>query len=1263
MKIGKRISLALFILFSAVLAFGACGKDPYKNMELTITSGTAITHEFSDDEAENYFDVVASVTGVKSSDVNTSVVFTPSDTRKIVAANAPIVNGGVTTQRFKVLDTGHAIISVSTVEGGNSGIKTKHVDVQITRHIDDLSFTYTLLPIVRGVDTDITKNLYDGSNFVTYAPNNTTQREITLKAVDGVQVVGTNVKVTDTSLASFKLVATSTANEEITATTDVQVLENISVDSFTLTATTNGGEEEVVEKMLFGDDNIYTVAIANGDSTTNDHFAKRIDVLKDGISIADTHEYTLSATNMNSTQTAIVGLNHLSARKDMQESITLSEGRGVGIDTLTLLVNYNGFENIFAPVEIPVKISVNIYPTSINFVKGVNDTTSMTTIPVYIDSNYYNIPGTSMYLKIFSNNGSLINQTAYVYPAERSTLEPVTSGIMVYHFVGGSLTRVYANTPVKHGEQLFINYVAGGIDTSKDYVLVANSTFFKDVYSYNGSGADKHEIQLITSQVNVSMPAVSMAKGSADDRELTAYELFGTNTPAIRKTDLTITTSDENMLKVVYDYINDRVYLSSVDATKIGEVTVTVTAPNGRTASTKCYVYTSTSSSNTFLKVGNIEYASSEADAYSISVLAGTGVYVKVVIDGEEFDNIENVLPNGLNIYATSYNPDYITMGDSGIVFFTGQANITTEITFTFTNDYSDSDYLVYTFAVSISRPVTELNLNKTSVPMLYDTKSITMPEYKSYTLQTITATPNPNPQDNNGTFTFAIYTTILQNYSGKTRSETYETYEYSINDGAWILYIKAYGQVDGAGSQSTFRYNGTFDVWTVISKANDENTYSFDLLITYSRNYVNLDENFNVSLPARVEFKTQKASRVSSISANTSQLQFNTNDFEGEDGAYTKGNAQVFSFTLKATFASREIFDDTIYIWPGNNTQLDNGVTADGVTTYSNSYLTLVINNVTKSVLVTVRSVPTDRNRLTQNFMLVSKDSSSSGVTNAKRFNFSVKINDGTSISSAFLITTEQQFLKINNSLDSYYRLGADIDLSLYYADDAWQPIGDYDNHFTGWFSGEYAGVVHTIYGLRMVNSYDSSSSTPLSTRAVGLFAVNDGVISNVNIKNFLVRVNYSGADTTNVYVGTIAGINNGYIHDVMIVSNDAHPAITGAYISDISGNNLPTNGVVYYDYSNNIHDAFVGGVVGVNAGYINNTYVSVDMFAHDTANSRVLAGGVAGANTYMPSTKQTVLTYKQSELNNPYVAYGLLNDALQPILSAIVCKTYIVK
>ncbi len=1227
MKIGKRIYSLLFILFTALALVTAC-KNPYKGMKLSIEGGNLLVQEYSEEEGANFFDIKAIVSGVDSKKVNTSVSFTGYNPKIIKpATNNPQVSGGTTTQKFAILDTGRTTIKVSTIEGSNSGVLTETIDVNITRGVDGFEFTYTTLPIIRGVATDVTTNVYDGSGYITYTPNYTTERGVTLKALnmydeeltEGVEINGSTVTVTDSALTQFKLQATSVNNDELDPiVTEVEVLDAINKDDFSVKQLVDGTLKEL-NKEIVGNELMYNINLSNADSDANDENAKTMDVFMGEDSINDyDSKYVLRARNLNASSTGINGLEYSAVRRNDDGSYTVSEGRGAGSDQIVLLVYYKGYENIFAPIEIPVNVAVNTYPTTINFVRNTTDTTTMDNIILYKNSNYVNTVGTSVYLQVRNSRGNLIGQQAYVYAVNKASGEVVNNGIMIYRFVGGNLERVYATTPVKHGEQLFINYVYNAEFVNHQYMLVAKSVFFEDVYSYsNPANVGKNNLQLIQSDINVSVPSLTISKGT--EVALTNAQVFGTPNPAIRMTDLTITSADTSMIKVRYDYDGDAVYLSAIEASKMGSVAITIKAPNGVEATSNVVVYTPTSNDNTSFVFGGRSYIGDVVAINEIDVISNSRLDGVLVIDGVEYTKI----PDGVTFIASDFDTSVVTMGSdaSEVHVFVLDVTKSTTITFTLTN-LNDATTLTYKFLINVIQPITELSINTALVPSLYSRNSISMTGYDSYKNHMIVTTPQPTTTTLDGEFSFNV------RYNGSfydIDTVNGNLYTFKIIPDVFMVYITALTDADG-------ELTGEFNVQTYVS---DTNTYSFYVYVAYSQTYTNVNEEFTVRKTNNVLITTKSAVKVESIITDltNNKIEFNTNDLVGTDGNYTSGNAQAFDFRI--TPNERNIFESKIILLNGVGNTLTLTETTPGV--YNNDYFTITVDNQNNSVDVKLKQLPIDDSYKVQKFVLAALDSQN-GSNYTKTYAFEIKINDGTSEDFAFVVTSAEQLLKVNNQLDAYYRLGADIYLDSYNRDGAWKSIGTSLTPFKGWFSGEYNGHYYSIYNLRITEEDKLDNSAKLQDSSFGLFAVNQGIITDLKIVNAFVRVVYvqtEDDDIKDVYVGAFAGVNKGIITNCSVETNIGRATTDGQYIDSVGKVETPLSGIIVRDRSNIAHNSFVGGVAGINAGQITNTTAKVELLANDNMGGGIVfAGGVAGANTTIAGPFNGIIAAMQSGL-----------------------------
>lgn len=108
------------------------------------------------------------------------------------------------------------------------------------------------------------------------------------------------------------------------------------------------------------------------------------------------------------------------------------------------------------------------------------------------------------------------------------------------------------------------------------------------------------------------------------------------------------------------------------------------------------------------------------------------------------------------------------------------------------------------------------------------------------------------------------------------------------------------------------------------------------------------------------------------------------------------------------------------------------------------------------------------------------------------------------------YIIKTADQLQKVNNKLDVYYRLGANIELN----GREWQQIGSE----TQPFKGELNGNGYTIKNLS-INKAENN---------VGLFGYSQGTLKNIKLSNF----NVTGKDN----VGALVGYSTGNISGISV-------------------------------------------------------------------------------------------------------------------------------
>lgn len=208
---------------------------------------------------------------------------------------------------------------------------------------------------------------------------------------------------------------------------------------------------------------------------------------------------------------------------------------------------------------------------------------------------------------------------------------------------------------------------------------------------------------------------------------------------------------------------------------------------------------------------------------------------------------------------------------------------------------------------------------------------------------------------------------------------------------------------------------------------------------------------------------------------------------------------------------------------------------------------------------------------------------------------------------SGVMFVYTREDLNNIRNDLSATYVLKNDIDCQGF----SLNPIGvDESNPFTGIFDG--CGNTISNYQLTGTEYY-------------GIFGVNDGIIKNLNVKNF--SLNLTTSTGKFVEIGGIVGRNSGVIEkcsaiegDISVVISSARWAalICGASSGEIK--NCYATGNIYVSQKNETRNwAFAGGITTYNEGKIENCFVdaTIHAYAYDNFYSYITRGGEAGLIT----------------------------------------------
>ncbi|MNS59397.1 The GLUG motif protein [compost metagenome] len=200
--------------------------------------------------------------------------------------------------------------------------------------------------------------------------------------------------------------------------------------------------------------------------------------------------------------------------------------------------------------------------------------------------------------------------------------------------------------------------------------------------------------------------------------------------------------------------------------------------------------------------------------------------------------------------------------------------------------------------------------------------------------------------------------------------------------------------------------------------------------------------------------------------------------------------------------------------------------------------------------------------------------------------------------VSDPYIITTPVQLQKVNENVDAYYKLGANIDL----AGRTWTPIGRANYPFKGQIDGD--GFV-----IRNLSINGTSNNQ-------GLFGYNTGIIKNIKLDG----INVKGTD----YIGGLLSYNLGTVQGCEISNSTIEGKTTVGgligYTSSIlteSKSSAVVNG-----------DTNVGGLIGTI--YVNNNNLTIDnLSSTGNVTGKDNVGGLVGYSYSYLTGNSSNITY----------------------------------
>lgn len=697
MKNIKKILVLLIMAFVSIVSLTACG-DPYENMTLTIENGgfeNALGRRYEYSPLGNTFDITAIIDGVDG-DISTDVVFSLEDTRVINMTAEPVKSGNKTTQTFNVLNTGDAIIYVSSVEGE---LREK-IDISIYANPDEIAFIDTVVPVIKGQTIDFTKISGGYSKApITFEPAYATEKSVSYRVFEdadghreiypGGQYVVSGNEITfkeSIDLESVFVRAISVNNIE-TEMTEVKLLTPIDISQLGLSYTYTGDDINTNERTFFNVDKSredgvdYEIFLADQYSGDEDRDAKNLYLTtKSGKKVVIANDYSLNLINGNTIENSYIYSNNTGTNKK-QPCFSICNGSGEGnFDILTFNINYKGYENFFVGYDITLKITIDAFPADvvISPVADIDAVTEQENIMIY--NTYVNQLGTPFYVKILNKGGEYIqNQYAYVNVYDTATQTNADGSYFNIYDANGNSVTTY--TKIKSGSLLYIKYIAiGGAKPGDDSTTAATDESVGRFVLYGCSTIDSTITSLekedgVTDEIyefnNLKLAALNYSVGFTNaDGEITLLtndaSLYKANAqflycqvsggvtinadyPAID--EFVLTTNKPDLISIAFD--GNNYVVTAVDPDYLGSALITIVAPNGTFDSIEVHVTKSPTASTFELLVGNNLLQS--GDEVTLNVNVNSKMIVTILIDGIKY----STMPHGYSFshtYTTTEN-------------------------------------------------------------------------------------------------------------------------------------------------------------------------------------------------------------------------------------------------------------------------------------------------------------------------------------------------------------------------------------------------------------------------------------------------------------------------------------------------------------------------------------------------------------------------------------------------------------------------------
>ena len=1171
--IQKRIVLIALMIVGVFSFLTGCGDNKYKDLKLDVSSSEMEIVLDEENPQNNLFSITATVSKMpKGYDGSVTFSMPVNDFISVVDDN-PTVKDGESTAVYEAKKQGGPIkITVRTTEGN----LYKEVLVKVVKPITSISFTQNVIPIVKGVRTDI-------SEFLKFNPDGTNQDGIKLElspataSDDLIKVVTDGKYLTvpaDVNLVDFKIQARSTVNEKIVSNqVEAKVLSIIPVEQIKLmfdnNTPDNRDDDTEVEK---GNGNKYSIVLA---TNTSDYYLKTVyfnfnDVLNENenyIVEVEGREEGGIIVDENGVVDHVLEVRDTLAKTNSFDLNAIGNGN----TEITFIIKRADFPD-YKPFEqrLTLNVKVEAFPKYIKVTNGQDDQ-PLNKITLY--SNYNeaaNIYGTRFRIEVLNDTGLMTNQDVI------ASVSIGADNILLYDRFK---TRIPFGEETPAGFDYYLAHNFKSVPSEKIKLTLISASYNKVQFEI------PIEIEAEPLVLSTSKPTVNVDVVKPDEGTNLAIEGISASYDLTRlKVDL-VKNETTDATKLVR-FTQERTQIKIYPLGEIGECYINVTAENGSQVIFKIVLFESLNLEETYVTIAGEQVMASDTaggPSRTVKIKNGLNVPIYYTINGKKYPTL---VGTGLNYEVKSSSPNVVRYLNVVTLQTQNMAGVSTiSITVVGYNEEGVQNKAVY-FAINIevTIPLTSLSVMAPEKEM-YDINSLSYTQYAQYGEHNILLVSAPS----NASFKGDDIVWVVE-YNGMevapgTVIGTYNTIAegnkviHEISPIETLLITIETSTDNFKWAKVSCRFDGASidrEVFSVTAKINQEFYNENGILIPSPKS-------------ASTRFIVTRAEKVSDFLFDNIPGKYIKNEIYydlacderdlGFDGvSYTENNTFAIPFT----------------VYPA--TALNKDLTASS----NNAAVEVTVNNVSSKIYVKLKS------KISSSSSVIIKVQSIDSIATDEEIykQIQVRILDGT-VANPFEIKTEEDLRKINTSLNAHYVLANNIYIS---QSKSWLPIGytyggvNNDELILRQFNGTISGKNVIKFGEQVLQTnYFSINGFKIENNNLdyyGLFAYlgSNSVVSDLNINDFVIKANITRRET-HLYAGGLAGYASGAIYNVGINDNSGVASFDGTYYENVKrGITNFTNGIYITSSTNTNQKAyyFIGGMVG----FLNHPTLSTGTF-----------------------------------------------------------------